>query len=172
MKLLLDLYCGVGGWASGFIHEGWQVVGVDFNSSFAGVYPGRFVSADVLTWDGWRDLAPALVVASPPCEEFSRHRMPWTRKRNPPQPDLRLWFAALALAKSLKAPCIIENVATAQRWFGRSALNCGPFHLWGDVPPIVPYQSDKVKSSFSSSQRAQRAEIPFALAVHIARCFK
>lgn len=35
-------------------------------------------------------------------------------------------------------PLIIENVRGAQPWVGRSAWNYGSFHLWGDVPALMP----------------------------------
>jgi hypothetical protein len=33
---------------------------------------------------------------------------------------------------------ILENVKGAQPWVGRSAWNFGSFHLWGDVPALMP----------------------------------
>ncbi len=33
---------------------------------------------------------------------------------------------------------IVENVRGAQRWVGRSRWNFGSFHLWGDVPALMP----------------------------------
>jgi ubiquinone/menaquinone biosynthesis C-methylase UbiE len=47
----LDLCCGKGGWAKGFISEGWEIVGVDL-ADFSAHYPGRFIRADLLTWGG------------------------------------------------------------------------------------------------------------------------
>lgn len=35
-------------------------------------------------------------------------------------------------------PLIVENVRGAQPWVGRSAWNYGSFHLWGDVPALMP----------------------------------
>jgi hypothetical protein len=32
----------------------------------------------------------------------------------------------------------VENVRGAQPWVGRSAWNFGSFHLWGDVPALMP----------------------------------
>ncbi len=55
--LCLDLCCGLGGWAEGFISEGWQVVGVDI-SDFSKFYPGQFIQADLLTWNGWQNTTP------------------------------------------------------------------------------------------------------------------
>lgn len=35
-------------------------------------------------------------------------------------------------------PMVVENVRGAQPWVGRSAWNYGSFHLWGDVPALMP----------------------------------
>jgi hypothetical protein len=70
------------------------------------------------------------------------------------------------------APLVLENVRAAQRWLGRSQLNCGPFHLWGDVPAIVPTFTGRKKESFGGKQKAERAKIPFHLAYWIGCTFK
>ena len=35
-------------------------------------------------------------------------------------------------------PMVVENVRGAQKWVGRSRFNYGSFHLWGDVPALMP----------------------------------
>lgn len=167
----LDLCCGKGGWAHGFIAEGWRVVGVDLHD-FAADYPGEFIRADLLTWEGWRDIPARVVVASPPCEEFSRWGMPWTRARNPPEPSLALVNRCRQIAADKSLPIILENVRAAQNWLGRSAGNCGAFHLWGDVPIILPVFAARKKESLSSRRRAERAVVPLDLARHVARCYR
>jgi len=167
--MCLDLCCGLGGWAKGFLAEGFSVVGVDL-VDFSSDYPGEFVLADLLTWEGWRSLPVSFVVASTPCEEFSRWSMPWTRAKNPPVPSLALWDRAWDIASGLGVPLVRENVRGAQPFVGRSRANCGPFHLWGDVPAILPQFDGRNKESFGSSQRAQRAEIPLPLSRWVARC--
>jgi site-specific DNA-cytosine methylase len=93
--LVIDLCHGYGGWTDGFLAEGYRVIGVDVTQNEE--YRGEHVQGDVrvLLTDlrqrrylkGWygRILEEmtnaAVIVASPPCEEFSRHQMPWTRAR-------------------------------------------------------------------------------------------
>lgn len=169
-KIALDLCCGKGGWAGGLLKAGWRVIGVD-NWDFSKTYPGEFVLADLLTWEDWREIDSSLVVSSPPCEQYSRWSMPWTRAKNPPPPNHELWFRCLLIGRSLKVPTIIENVRGAQHFHGRSAGNCGPFHLWGDVPAILPVFGGKKKESYGSKQKADRAIIPLELAYHVGRSF-
>ena len=35
-------------------------------------------------------------------------------------------------------PLIVENVCGAQKWVGRSRFLYGSFHLWGDLPALMP----------------------------------
>jgi len=165
-----DLCCGRGGWARGFIAEGYTVVGFDVIDQPD--YPGVFYRADVRRLSGLLWSKAAVIVASPPCEEFSRHMMPWTKRRNPPPPDLSIVRACERIAKEAGRPLVLENVREAQRWLGPAKAHYGSRYLWGDVPAILPQAERSFKERLSSSARARRAEIPFDLARFVARCFK
>lgn len=91
--LCIDLFCGLGGWAEGFLAEGYDVVGFDIERHDYGTggYPGQLVLQDVLTLHGSQFRNAAVIVASPPCQFFSRmampFKMPWNegeynRRRN------------------------------------------------------------------------------------------
>lgn len=172
---LLDLCCGSGGWAAGFLAAGWDVTGVDVIPQ--PLYPGTVLLADV------RELAEqitardylrgfSLVVASPPCEAFSRHDQPWTRKRNPPDPDKSIWHACESIGASLAVPFILENVRGAQTWMGRAKWHCGPYYLWGDVPALMPRIKPRHKERMSSAARLARARVPYDLALYLANTFR
>ncbi len=81
--LCIDLYCGLGGWAEGFLAEGYDVVGFDIERHDYGTggYPGQLVLQDVLTLHGSQFRAATVIMASPPCQEFSYRAMPWKRAR-------------------------------------------------------------------------------------------
>jgi hypothetical protein len=49
--------------------------------------------------------------------------------------------------KRCHIPLIVENVRGAQPWVGRSVWNYGSFHLWGDVPALMPIQRAAPKVS-------------------------
>jgi len=193
--VVIDLCCGKGGWSRAFIAEGYRAIGFDINQEFEADYPGEFHALDILVFarmvQEWCRLRQpnivsrsAVIVASPPCEEFTRHQMPWTRKRNPPPPDLSLVRACESISRSSGRPMVLENVRKAQDWLGPARWHCGPFYLWGDVPAIMPtlkFGADhhdpnadviRQKQTMSSSARADRAIVPFELARHIARVFK
>lgn len=170
--LIVDLFCGRGGWTKAFLERGARVVGVDIVKHPAYPSAADFLLADCGTLDGAQFRGAALVVASPPCDEFSRFQMPWTRARNPPYPatGVALFRAAERIALEAGAPLVLENVRAAQRFVGRAVLHVGPFYLWGDgVPLLVPYRVERrKKESYGSPQRAERAEIPPDLAGHVA----
>lgn len=172
---VIELYCGRGGWTKGFMAHGFTCRGFDIDAQFRGIYPGRFTRADVRQLDGRRFRRALVLVASSPCEEFSRWEMPWTRARNPPPPDLgvELAEAAFRIAREAGVPLILENVRKAQGWLGKAMAHCGPFYLWGDgVPALLPKEvARRFKESRASGDAARRAEIPFELADWIARLY-
>lgn len=81
--LAIDLFCGLGGWTEGLLAEGYRVVGVDIEHHVYGVhrYPGQLVVQDVTTLHGSQFKDAALIVASPPCQEYSYMAMPWKLAR-------------------------------------------------------------------------------------------
>ena len=107
-------------------------------------YPAQLVIQDVLTLHGKQFKDAALIVASPPCQAYSYRAMPWKRAKALPPPDNSLFDACFRIqreaceAAGRHIPLIVENVRGAQKWVGRSRWNFGSFHLWGDVPALMP----------------------------------
>jgi hypothetical protein len=154
--LAIDLYCGLGGWTEGLLAEGYEVVGFDIERHDYGTggYPAQLVLQDALTLHGSQFKDAALIVASPPCQFFSYCAMPWSMAK---QLEAEVWAdgdrkkEATALfdacfriqREAIEAaghfiPLVVENVRGAQKWVGRSRWNYGSFHLWGDVPALMP----------------------------------
>lgn len=154
--LAIDLFCGLGGWTDGLLAEGYYVVGFDIERHDYGHarYPAQLVLQDVLTLHGKQFKDAALIVASPPCQEFSYMAMPWSRAKAIAAEYLsgvrdRKQLTALFDAcfriqrEAIEAaghhiPLVVENVRGAIPWVGRSRWNFGSFHLWGDVPALMP----------------------------------
>jgi hypothetical protein len=157
--LVLDLCSGTGGATSAAVARGWDVVRVDIDTQHR-----ADVVADVRTWS-WTDRQPMVVWASPPCQEFSRWSMPWTRKRNPPQPDMSILMGCLRIKDECRPDYwIIENVRGAVPFFapflGEPRFRFGPFLLWGDFPrPDRAYVALR-KEHLSGKDRVGRAAIP------------
>lgn len=196
----LDLCCGKGGWTAGLLDAGWEVVGVDIDAQFMHGYKGAaFVEASVIAFADavfqgpstiLKDLnlaansacydfsrydvnAPVrLIVASPPCDQFSRHDMPWTRRKNPPPPDTSIWKACQRIAQYGGLPIVIENVRGAQQFMGKADSHYGSFYLWGHSSKLgQPPIEQRAKQRLSSRERAQRAVIPHALAFEVGEAF-
>lgn len=166
MKLLaLDLFCGLGGWAEGLLAAGWDVAGFDIECHVYGdlKYPAQLVLQDVLTIHGSQFRNAGLIVASPPCQEYSYMAMPWKRGKaiaaalrgqcefpagytgSRTIPELTALFDACfriqreaSEAARRHIPLVVENVKGAQPWVGRAAWNYGSYYLWGDVPALMP----------------------------------
>jgi len=147
--LAIDLYCGLGGWTEGLLLEGFDVVGFDIERHDYGdghAYPAQLVLQDVRTIVGQQFRDAALIVASPPCQEFSYRAMPWKRAKALPPPfaGIELFNACFRIQREACAaagrhvPLVVENVVGAQRWVGHAAWHHGSYYLWGDVPALMP----------------------------------
>ena len=155
--LCVDLFCGLGGWADGFLAENYDVIGFDIERHVYGEhrYPAQLVLQDVLTLHGSQFRDASLIVASPPCQEFSYMAMPWSKAKEKARrlregtAEDRARLTALFDAcfriqrEAIEAaghfiPLVVENVRGACEWVGRSRWNYGSFHLWGDVPALMP----------------------------------
>ena len=66
---LLDLFCGQGGAAAGYIAAGWDVTGVD-RDNHAKRYPGAFVHGDALAFLAEHGKEFDAIHASPPCQGY------------------------------------------------------------------------------------------------------
>jgi hypothetical protein len=154
--IAIDLFCGLGGWTEGLLDAGYYVVGFDIERHIYGdeKYPAQLVLQDVMTIHGRQFKDVDLIVASPPCQEYSYMAMPWSRAKQIAREyrdgtrDVKkltaLFDACFRIQREAIAaagrhiPLVVENVRGAQEWVGRSRFNYGSFHLWGDVPALMP----------------------------------
>lgn len=157
--LAIDLFTGLHGWASGLVAEGWEVIGFDLEDMCAQFGQPRLehvhlVIQDVLTLHGSQFRNVDLIVASPPCQEFSYMAMPWSLAKEKRRKYLSgeldrakltaLFDACFRIQREAcedagrHIPMIVENVKGAQDWVGPARWATGPYFLWGDVPGLMP----------------------------------
>lgn len=154
----IDLCCGLGGWTEGLMAEGFHVVGYDIEEHKYGdeCYPGDLVLEDVLQIHGSRFAHVDLIVASPPCQEYSYMAMPWSLAKAKRAGILadetgaerarlnRIFDACFRIQREASEaagrhiPLVVENVRGAQEWVGKAVAHFGSYYLWGDVPLPLP----------------------------------
>jgi DNA (cytosine-5)-methyltransferase 1 len=109
MPRLLDLFCGEGGAALGYLRAGWEVTGVDNRASCGRHYPGTFVHGDALAYlvgEGHRFDA---IHASPPCQRFTHGNVAGQQAQAHPD----LVTPTRRLLGAYQVPWVIENVPRA-----------------------------------------------------------
>lgn len=178
-KVVWDLCSGLGGWTQAFVLDGWEVYRIEVNKDLEDV-PFTTI-LDVKDWMDWVDELPHpdLVVASPPCTEFSTAN--WRVDRETLEPDMSIVRACLDIIDYIKPTWwVLENVKGACRFFipvighHRQAIGnkqCPQFYLWGNFP----YVSMKPHWKHSKSEvrdPQKRALIPFDLSYELLRAIK
>ena len=170
--LAVDLCSGLGGWAEGLEAAGFDVIRVDLFDMFAETGTPKppnclLMLQDIRTVHGSQFKRASLIVASPPCQEFSWMAMPWSRAKQVGRAlrgedecpanyrgsrtieDLNALFNACfriqrecneaRAAEGLPPiPMVVENVRGARPWVGPSRGSYGSYYLWGDVPALMP----------------------------------
>lgn len=175
---VLDLFCGVGGWSKGFAEHGHECTGVD-NTKLG--YPFRFIKADIFDWEF--DQYYDVVLASPPCTNFSQVVQNWTGKCNEMK-GLDLVYRTLYLIQKNKPKYwVIENVKGLSKFLANSfdsvrygkTSNNKEAYLWGNIPKLGFFPEmiikDTHRKTFKSSD-PELAQIPIQLsrAVHEVTC--
>ncbi len=171
--LCIELFAGTFGWSQGWHELGGYTVGFDIDHQpYHGPVPkgDDLVLQDVLTLHGSQFKDASLILASSPCQAYSYMAMPWSRAKQVARalrgedvfPDGYEGYRTIAELNALfeaprriqreaseaagrHIPMIQENVRGAIPWVGRSAWNFGSFHLWGDVPALMPIIKAKAK---------------------------
>lgn len=168
-----DLCCGLGGASAAMRDRGWNVTTYD---CLADCHPN--VLCDV------RNLLSIprgahFVWASPPCQQFSLHNLPWKRAvAARVEPDLSITAACCRLIQQSQPRFwIVENVFAARKWLtpmlGPVATTIDGHVLWGRLPGLIPQckrQGTKTKENVGPRKlRHQiRSVIPYEISLAIA----
>ena len=119
---LLDLFCGEGGAAAGYIAAGWEVTGVDLEPRVGRRYPAEFIAGDALAYLAAHGHEYDAIHASPPCQGYSIATAgnPAARAKRK-----RLIAATRELLTVTGKPWVIENVEQARSQMNAPVLLCG-----------------------------------------------
>lgn len=118
---LLDLFCGQGGAAAGYIAAGWHVIGADL-ADHSKRYPGEFHQGDALAFLATNGAAVDAIHASPPCQGYSIATAgnPSARAKHK-----RMIAATRELLILAGKPWVIENVEQARSQMVDPIMLCG-----------------------------------------------
>lgn len=184
MKVMLDLFSGLGGASEAFVQDGWRVIRVEINPELA--YVPHTLTLDCLDWADWIDNLPPvdLIWASPPCDEFSlAFNAPAAiaqREGRDFHPDMKCVKAAMDIIDALKPRhWVIENVqgsiAHLQPLMGKCTQKIGAYYLWGNFPMLImPDSYDPVSktSLWGATNKQERALIPFELSFALLKAIR
>lgn len=170
---VLDLFSGLGGWSQAFKDRGHEVLTVDIDKKFKPSICKDVMDLSLIWLDG---LNPDIVLASPPCTEFSKSMMPETWKsvsKYGCNPDVTLTKRTMAIINKLHPEFwVIENVCGARKYFkpflGEYKKKVGSRYLWGNFPDFEckPVYG-KWKLPPSKDRTALRALIPYELSLAV-----
>ena len=179
-KVVWDLCSGLGGWTEAFVQDGWVVIRIEINPELEYVPFTRIW--DVKDWIDWIDDLPHpdLIVASPPCTEFSC--ADWRKDRNTFEPDMSIVKACLDIIDYIKPKWwVFENVKGAcpyiRKLIGHHKQFIGPFFLWGNFPSIEDRRLRRYKKDIAGKKSRQRtaqevAMIPFEMSFQLKRAIE
>lgn len=163
--LMIDGCAGLGGASAAMRDRGWEVIRVDNDPRFA---PDILV--DIRDWH-YTGPCPDLMWFSPPCDEFARESMPWSKTGA--VPDLSIVKACMRIIHEVRPSWwVIENVKGAIKYLspliGPPSYVCNPYYLWGLFPYIQHVRVTSRKEHLSSTRAAERGEIPYKLSLALA----
>ena len=163
---VLDLFSGLGGWSRAFQERGHNVTTLDVNPKFE-----PDICVNIVKWQpaGEYDV----ILASPPCTEFSKASLPksWVCNKNGANPDTTLLEKTVEIIQELKpAYWIIENVRGAVPYFepimGKPIKKIGSRYLWGKFPMFdAAPKYGKWKLPKTKDRPALRSLIPYNLSL-------
>jgi len=172
---VLDLFSGLKGWSKAFQDRGHDVITVDVEEKFKPTICKDVLKLSRRDFNGY-DFD--IILASPPCTEFSKSMMPktWTSvKKYGCNPNLLLLAKTVMLIQELNPRWwIIENVRGAVPYFdlliGKPIKKVGSRYLWGNFPIIdCENKFGKWKLPPTDDRPAKRSMIPYELSLAVCK---
>lgn len=183
---VLDLFSGFGGWSEAFLRLGHEVMRIENNPLLKNVPETNLMCVkEFRDWiieqqnRGYALARPDIIMASPPCLEFSNAfnapRSKALRNNEEYNPNMELVEVTLEIIQLLCPKFfIVENVNGSQKYFeeyfGKPKQILGSYVLYGYFPQIIVDESSlgtkKEKDKRHSPLRSNyRAKIPLPLSM-------
>jgi len=166
---ILDLFSGLGGFSQAFLDRGHEVIRVDIDRTFKPT-----IQADVRKLP-LKKVHFDVILASPPCDEFSKASMPWH------EADIKKGMELVYVTKKIIDELnprfwVVENVRGAVRYFkplfGDYRQRCGSRYLWGNFPEFPCDHKKcygKQKIPPSPMRKALRSKIPYEISLNLCK---
>jgi len=156
---VLDLFCGLGGFSQAFRDRSHEVIGVDI------VEPADIVG-DILDW--WPNESYDVILAAPPCTEFSTASH--TVRNEFWMPDMALALRTSEIIRTIGPQWwSVENVRGANQLFSDifgQSHHCGHPKggrmFWGNIP--VPRFDEPKPNAFTRNARL-RSKIEYQISL-------
>jgi hypothetical protein len=173
-KTIIDLCSGLGGFSEAFLNRLWKVIRIDNDIRFKDI-PCTII--EDIRRDSIYNIIPQyadVIVASPPCVEFTKASLPKTWKCNinkPSNPDTTLLECIIRIIERISPMFYcIENVRGAIPFFepllGKPHKRVGSRYLWGRFPDFeCPHVYGKWKLPPSPERPSLRSKIPYELSL-------
>ncbi len=164
---VLDLFSGLGGFSQAFTDRGHEVITVEIEPRF---YPS--IVADINHLPIKQSAHFDIILASPPCDDFSKAEKPWYPVI---VPDMGLLETTLKVIEELKPKYwVIENVRGAVPYFHpylkKPIQHCGSRYLWGNFPKFYCNHQNcygKEKLWPNPRRKELRALIPYEISMNL-----
>lgn len=161
---VLDLFCGLGGWSKPWVENGHDVTGID-SKDFSKDYSGKFIQADLMDWEP--DQHYDIVLASPPCNEFSIIKKNRLGNQNEMK-GLDLVYRTHYLIDKIKPKYfVIENVKGLSNFIGqpRETVKYNKHkdgktaYLWGNFPKLSITPNSITYRAFDTKKPRTREQV-------------
>jgi len=174
---ILDLFCGLGGWAVPFVEDGDDVVGIDI-LDFSRQYLGKFIQKDIHEVSGKDFLNYDLIIGSPPCNEFSIAKEMWkgTKHERNVGKGLELVYEFMRVVwEACPRIWLMENVRNLLKWYPLEHVFYfkisirGYRCLWGNIEIKDNFDNSFAEKrdiwrTYGWATRPYRAKIPYEVA--------